>query len=331
MIRAQIPEIKPAKFSRCEERTQMADIGKSLSPIQKTDEAIKDHINIALSKDEVLRSTEYDEIDVDVKNGIIFLSGHIVGTASQSRIENALRSIPDILEIKNNLVLDEKLTVEVSAALGELEHTYGCKFFTGTSHGVVSLDGIVSNEDVKLSAEKCAASNPNVRGVVSNIRTSRDAPRSQSQPFLQPVIGEIIYFLDGISGVVKQVIVNPNNRRVTAMIIQGDFTDPKYEFNSLTNGKARLPEQLVTVPMSMVRYLTPVSGFLHISSNERKRYTDFDPGIFFVPNEDWVPPYPYCPGDVLFPIEYQNADKQIAPELDLFPFKEILEGSSVRE
>lgn len=331
MSPTQVPKTNSDELSRCEEQMQMVDHEKSLSPTQKIDAAIKNHIDTALLKDDVLRATEYDQINIHVKNGVVYLSGHIVSTASQNRIENAVHSVSGILGIKNNLVLDDKLTLEVAAALGELEHTYDCKFFTGTSHGVVSLDGIVSNENVKLLAEKCAASNPNVRGVVSNIRTSRAAPKLQSQPFLQPTMGETIYFLDGISGIVKQVIINPNNRRVTAMIIQGNFTDPRFEFDSLANGKARLPAQLVTVSMGMVRYLTTVSGFLHISSNERKRYKDFDPGIFFVPSNDWVPPYPYCPADILFPIEYQNADIQIAPEPDEFPFGEILEEASVRE
>ena len=304
---------------------------KNLNSIQKTDAAIKDCINNALWKDDTLRVAEYDEIDIHVKNGTVYLSGHIVSTASQRRIENAIRSIPGIEGINNNLVLDDELTLKVAAALEVLEHTYDCKFFTSTLHGVVSLDGVVKNNKVKLLAEKCVASNPSVRGVISNIRTSRAAPRLQNQPFLQPTIGEPIYFLDGVSGVVERVIINPNNRRVIAMLVRGKFTDPRYENNSLAEGRVRLSEQFVTVPMSVVRYLTKVSGFLYILSNERNQYMNFDPCVFFVPNKDWVPPYPYCPDDILFPIEYQNADTQIVPEPDQFPFGEILEDASVRE
>ncbi|HLE91913.1 MAG TPA: BON domain-containing protein, partial [Anaerolineales bacterium] len=248
-----------------------------------------------------------------------------------SRIETAMRAIPGILGIQNNLVLDDKLTLEVAASLGKLEHSYDCKFFTGASHGVVSLNGIVSDENVKLSAEKCAASNPNVRGVINHVRVSGDELELQDQPFLQPTIGETIYFLDGPSGVVKQVIINPNNRRVIAMTIQGKIADRRHELNSLTDGKARLPEQLVAVPMSVVRYLTRASGFLYINSNERNRYTDFDPGYFIVPNKDWVPPYPYCPDDVLFPVEYQEAELQTAYEPHQFPVAAILEEASLKE
>ena len=205
MFPAQISVINPDEFSRCEEAEQKTYDGKGPGPSQKTDAAIKTSVEHALWKDDVLRAIEYYEIDVHVKNGIVYLNGHIVGTTSLSRIKNALRAIPGILGIQNNLVLDDKLTLEVAGSLGKLEHTYGCKFFTGASHGVISLSGNVSDENLKLLAEKCAANNPNVRGVINNVHVSGAQQELQEQPFLQPTSGEIIYFLDGISGVVKQV------------------------------------------------------------------------------------------------------------------------------
>ncbi|MGZ9226102.1 MAG: BON domain-containing protein [Anaerolineales bacterium] len=101
----------------------------------KTDANIKESVHHAFWKDDVLRAIEYSEIDVHVRNGAVYLNGHIVSTTSQSRIENAIRAIPGILGTKNNLVLDDKLTLEVATSLGELEHTYNCKFFTGATHG----------------------------------------------------------------------------------------------------------------------------------------------------------------------------------------------------
>ena len=315
MFPIQVPRINSNEFSRCEERRQITDHGKNLSPSQKTDAAIKEHIDKAFWKDDVLRAIEYYEIDVHVKNGVVYLSGHIVSTTTQSRIQNALRAIPGLLGIQNNLVLDDKLTHEVARSLGDLEHTYGCKFFTGASHGVISLNGSVSDENVKMLAEKCAASNPNVRAVINNVRVTGAQSESQDQPFLQPIIGEVIYFRDGISGFVKQVIINPNNRRVVAMTLWGRFANQRQELNSLKSGEARSPEYLVVVPIDLVRYLTRVSGFLHINSNESKRYMDFDPAHFSPPTNGWKAPYPYCPDDVLFPVEKRNVEDQILEPL----------------
>ncbi len=323
----------PDEFSRCEERGLVVDHGKELSPIERMDAALQESIYQVFWKDSVLRAMEYQEIDVRVKDAVVYLNGHIVSFTSQNRIKKALSAIPGIVEIKNNLILDDQLTVEIASALGLLEHTYDCKFFTGTSHGVVSLNGVVSSDKVRLLAAKVVASHPHVRGVINNVRTSGNKMKAQDQPFLQPMIGEVIYFLDGISGVVKQVIINPNNRRVIAMTIQGKFTDPRYEVSPSTygNGKAQLPDQLVTVSMKAVRYLTRVSGFLYIQSSERTRYLDFDPGLFVAPAHDWQPPYPYCSEDVLFPIEYLNADIHIENDPEQFPFGAVIEEASIRE
>lgn len=331
MSPTQIPGIDSDEYSRCEERRQMTDRGNSLEPIQKTDTAIKEYIYQAFLHDDFLRTMEYDEVDAHVKNGFVYLNGHIVSTTSQSRIENAIRVIPGVLGIKNNLVLDDRLTLEVAASLGILEHTHGCKFFTGASHGVISLNGIVSDENVKLLAERCAAGNPNVRGVINNVRISGAELELQDQPFLQPAIGKIIYFLDGISAVVKQVIMNPNNRRVIAMTVQGKLTDQRQELKSLNHDEAQSPERQFVLRMSEVRYLTKVSGFLNIHSNESKQYKEFDPASFIVPNKDWVAPYPYCPEDVLFPIEYQNVDIQIAYEPQPVPVVAISKDTSLGE
>jgi osmotically-inducible protein OsmY len=315
MFPAQIPRIDPGEFFRCEERSHVRDHRKGLSPSQKMDAALNGAIERALGHDDILRAIEYDEIDVYVKKGIVYLHGHIVNTNSKRRIENTIWSISGVLGIQNNLVLDDKLTLDVAGTLGELEHLYDCKFFTGASHGVISLNGNVRDETVKLLAEQRAASNPNVRGVINNIHVSGNEPELPDQPFLQPTIGENIYFLDGISGVVKQVIMNPNNRLVVAMIVWGQFADQRQGLKTLKGTDAPSPEGFIVVPMDVVRYMTKVSGFLHINSNERKRYMDFDPSRFSTPKNDWKAPYPYCPDDVLFPVQQQEMEYQILEQL----------------
>lgn len=321
-----VTEVNLEKFSRCEEREQVTDHGNKPSPVQKTDAAIKDSISHALWKDDVLRAIEYEQIDVHVRNGAVYLSGHIVNTSSWNRIEHALLAILGIRGFQNDLVLDDRLTNQVASSLGTLENTYDCKFFTGVSHGLVSLDGIVLDESVKLLAEKCAADHPNVRGVINHIRVSGKEFGLPDPPFLQPLIGETIYFLDGLNGVVKKVVMNPNNRRVIAMTVQGRFVDQLQDLQSLNNGGIRSPERLMVIPMELVRFLTRDSGFLRISSNERSRDLDFNPASFITPNVDWTPPHPYCPADVLFPAEHLAMN-----ESHQFPFEEMSEGTSFKK
>ena len=297
-------QINPDEYSRFEEKRQITDHGKSHSPIQKTDAAIQKSIYNALWKDDVLRALDYYEMDVHVKNAVVYLNGHITGTSSQNRVKYAIQAIPGILGIKNNLVLDDKLTCEVAASLGMLEHTHNCKFFIGVSHGVVLLNGQVGNTDVRMMAEQYTASHPKVRGVINNIHAPGFDLSLQDHRFLQPPIGKIIYFSDGISGFVSKIVINPDNRRVVAAIIQGHFNE-SWGYLTLSNGNGgRSVEQQLVIPMSVIKHLTNSSGFLTIHITDFTKYQVFDMSRFILPNNDWTPPYPYCPDDVLFPVAY---------------------------
>lgn len=327
MLTKQIQKTNVSEFSRCEGRTPTSDYRKTLSPTQKSDALLKEIIYESLWQDEVIRAVEYSEIDVYVFKGVVHLDGHISSTNSRSRVENSIRGISGILKICDHLILDDRLSLEVATSLSKLERTFDCKFFTGASHGVVSLNGEVNHLKVKLLAEKFAANHPNVRGVINNIKVFGVKPELQPEPFLQPMIGESIYFLDWASGIVKQVIINPNNRRVIAMVVQGKFND----YQTINSQVDPNVEQIVTVPMNTVRYMNKVSGFLDIHSNEKSRYADFDFAHFIAPNKDWLPPYPYCSADVLIPITHQNSDIQISLETRRFPFGTIFEDVAIEE
>jgi hypothetical protein len=176
---------------------------------------------------------------------------------------------------------------------------------------VVLLSGNVSNTEVSLLAEKAASTNPNVRGVINSVQVQGIGMNPPDKPFLQPVIGEEIFFLNGSSGIVRQVIINPDNRRVIAMTILGRFAGQHQDLKSLNKGEARHPERLIVISMDWVRYLTKISGFLNIKINEKNKYEEFDPRSFSTPNADWVPPYPYCSEDILFPIGSEESIEQL--------------------
>lgn len=311
MLNEQITMNSPVQVSRCDERILVKDQGKGSSPAEKRDADLKTDIADALWKDDVLRALEYNEIDVRVQAGVVYLNGHITGAGSQNRITTAIRAIPGIVEIKNNLILDDQLTLDAAAALGGLEHTYGCKFFTGASHGVVSINGTVSDKNIRVLAEKCVSENPNTRGVINNIQIPGNKPMVQDQPFRQPAIGQPIYFLDWVPGVVHRVIMNPNNRRVIAMIVRGKFTSQQLESNSGMGVTALPSERSVVIPIRTVRHLTKTSVFLFINSSQRNQYMDFSAAHFIPAPRSWIPPYPYCPDEVLFPVEYKDTNMQI--------------------
>ena len=331
MFQTKVSQTDLSQLSNCRDLSPlMTEEHKGHNENAKADAALAHEVDRALLKDNVLKVIDYYQIDVYVKNGTVSLNGHILNAANKTLIENTIWAIPGTLEIRNNLILDDKLTLEIAASLGKLEHQYGCKFFTSVSHGVVSLNGIVSDENVKSLAEKQAAKNPSVRGVINHVRVSGARLELQSEPFLQPTIGEIIYFLDGVSGIVKQVIINPDNRRVIAMTIQGQFADRGSEIKPLNYGEW-IPQRLMLLSTNLVCYLTKVSGFLNISSDQKKQYVEFDPTQFLAPPKNWKPPYPYCLDNVLFPAGQDVMDDQILQELPRSLFAAALEQQPLSE
>jgi osmotically-inducible protein OsmY len=313
MLKTQTTETKLDEFSRGNARTQlMANTRNRNRVIKKMDIAITDRVDEVLWSDEVLRM-DYKEIDVYIEDQILYLSGHVVSTMNQQRVDNAIRAIPGILEVKNMLYSDDTLTREVAGALGCIEHVYKVKFFTGVRHGVVALNGEVSDINVRSLAEKCASSISGVRGVINHIRTPGVDRKVEDIRFFQPMISEQIYFRDGPSGIVKQVIINPNNRLVVAMVVQGYFIKSPYTFRSMINMEVQSSKKVV-IPTREIRYLTKRSGFLNIKSVETERYGDFDPRGFIPPKRSWEPPFPYYLEDVLFPAEYGETMHQAEDE-----------------
>jgi osmotically-inducible protein OsmY len=320
MLAAQTNQASLAEFSRCDDRSWLpVEEQKAQDKQDNADASTAEKVDRAFRNNGMLRSTDYGEIDVAVKAGVVFLSGHVISASNQQLAENAARTIPGVLGVKSYLVPDDKIIREVAGALGKIEHVYGVKFFTGARNGVVVLNGEVSSTDVRSLAEKCASNVPGVRGVINYLRVPGVELKAEDQRFLQPSIGEQIYFRNDVSGKVERVIINPNNRRVVAMLVRGRYSNLQQDPGFLAYGEDQTPERLIVIPMSTMRYLTKSAGFLKIDSAEAARYSDFDPSCFTAPGEDWTPPYPYCPNEVLFPLESVEEMNQTESEPVIIP------------
>ena len=282
----------------------------------EADADLAHELDNALWKEPTLRAMDYNNIEIRVRNGIVGLHGHVVSRTNRDLVEEAIRSVDGIAGIKNHLITDDQLLSEVATALGSLEYSYGCKFFTGVSHGIVMLSGTVDDPKTRRLAEQYAASNPNVRGVINSVRVRGGGVDLPDPPFLQPYIGAEFFFLDGISGRVRQVIIDPNNRRVAAITLRARFAGQRQDLGSINNDGSQLPERTLVIPMQAVRYLTTHSGFLNIRSTQSDQYSEFNSADFLISQNDWKPPYPYCPADVLFPAKGVQVPTQVPEQIE---------------
>jgi len=269
-------------------------------PGYPTDFSIAEEVDRALWKDVVLRDTDYHEIDVQVQNAMITLNGHVTTSMNQWRAETAVKNIPGILGMKSYIIPDDKLTLIVAEALGQIEQGEDCKFFSRVENGLAVLLGEVNSTALRDQAEQSVAEIPWVRGVINEIRVSGTVVDSGDQRFLQPFIGNELIFKDTLSVTIRKVIINPHNRRVVGVVVLGRFPDPLRQGSDTEYPGENDPERLVVLPVRLILSLTRSDGFIRISSDEVTEYQDYDPACYVTPDKDWLPPYPYCTDDVLF-------------------------------
>jgi osmotically-inducible protein OsmY/uncharacterized protein YrrD len=268
-------------------------------PIYRPDDRIAADIEQALWNDEVVRALDISEIDIAVAAGVVTLSGYAATPISKARAARAAGGVAGVLDVVNQIVADSDVAGAVAQALALDTRTRGQPVLVQARHGMVTLSGAVASATVRSAAEACAAGVPLVRAVVNTVQAPGVAVAAADQRALQPGIGQVVHATDAQLGRVTWVIINPRNRRVTAIVVHGQFLDPA------SPTPPRWPEQMprqerhVVIPIDAVANMTDTSMLLNITSYAAARYPDLDRASVAVPAQDWTPPYPYRQADVL--------------------------------
>ena len=268
-------------------------------PSYRPDHAIAEDVERALWSDEVLRAIDYEAIDIDVHDGLVTLLGYASTSTNKKRAERAARTVLGVLEVENQIVTDEEITIAVSQTLSRDERTHDLRILVSARHGIVALNGEVGSAEERTIAEEVAASVPQVRGVVNYIHPRGLVVETAQQPVVQPRVGQDVYAEDMFLGHVERVIVNPHNRLVTAIVVRGSFPDLERAKPGMLPYEVPRKERQVVIPVEAIRVVTVSGVMLSITSTDAAQYPDFDPGDFSLPDPDWQPPYPYVNSDVL--------------------------------
>lgn len=268
-------------------------------PTYRPDHELAAEVDRTLWEDDLLRETDYDAIDITVRESVVTLSGYVGSPVSKTRAEKLARAVPGVLEVENRLVTDGELVNAVAQALGNNGSTRGHPIHIYAYRGVVYLSGEVGDAAIRAAAEACVADIGLVRGIVNQIRAPGVTPDSTDQRVFQPRIGQPIYATDGYLGQVERVVVSPRHRRVTAFVAHGQLPDTRYA-PALSVADAPILERRVVVPTSTVNHVSESGVMLHITSIEAGQCPDFDPTAYIDPDPGWMPPYPYTHADILF-------------------------------
>ncbi len=255
-----------------------------------TDASIQAEIWEELWKRWEIRALDISSFSVSVKDGRVLLRGHLTMDGNRRLIESICASIPGVVAVENCLVADHDLTMQVAGALAQDDRTRSLILPVGSYHGWVGIGGQVPTHQLLFATEEVAAAVPSVRGVISLPTVIGQEPMPERHP-VEPQFSSHVYNLDGQVGTVTQVVIDPQSRLVTDIVVNAI---------DLWDGTPVCGEYLV--PASFILLANKESVFLRRDGRRLQSFQPFDPAAYALAPESWQPPYPYLPGTLLWPV-----------------------------
>jgi osmotically-inducible protein OsmY len=296
------------------ERFDEADVYLSITkrdlkrlPTSRPDDVLVALVNQALWEDTLLRRTDYRQIHVRVENGIAYLSGYVSSASMSSGAERAALKVDGIWKVENDLSIDRDLEIAVAQAIGNDPLARNARVFVGVKNGFVTLTGQAPGLDSRRAAQEQAVAMPRVRGVTNSIRVPGADIDVENQRIWQPVIGAGIYAADMAIGKIEKVVIDPENRLVTAILAYAVLPDPEQMGSNWLWNEHHYAERRIMIPIEAVRHVSSTSVFLKEKGAVVAGIKDFDPNSYFAAPEVWEPPYPYKHADILLPRQVETA------------------------
>lgn len=122
-------------------------------------------------------------ITLRVLDGVLYLNGNISSQLRADIVEDQVRGVPGLLEIKNNLIGDDRLAADLARALALDLRTRDLPIGIYPSLGEVRLSGAVRTSQQKAIAEEIVRDFPGVRSVINDLVVD---PKARLLPVLAP-------------------------------------------------------------------------------------------------------------------------------------------------
>lgn len=146
------------------------------------DAVLNSKVKAELVKDPMTKAAD---INVDVHDGVVQLSGFVDSDAARTEAEAVTKRVEGVTTVRNNLQLqsgqrtagrvvdDAAITAKVKSALIANPLTKAHEIKVDTENGTVQLSGFVDSPDAKMEAARAAQSVPGVASVNNGIEVKR--------------------------------------------------------------------------------------------------------------------------------------------------------------
>lgn len=262
-------------------------------PSYRCDREIAAALDQTFWNHDLLHELDHRAIAVNVRNGVVTLRGYVVRPSSREFAAKLAQELFGVRAVENQLVVDGEVVCAVAQALTRDPYTRGHPLEVHVERGFVYLSGAVPDAATRTAVAECVSSVPLVRGLVNLVTAPGVDLEAEDQRVFQPQIGQEVYGLDMALGHVERVVINPTDRRVTALVVHGHF--PKVEAANQPHviaGETRYDRRVV-IPMLNVRTVTDGAVLLNVAGQTAARSADVATANLLTPGTEWQPPYPY--------------------------------------
>ncbi len=267
--------------------------------VTDADREIASTVERALWDEPILRGG-HSAIEVSVEQGVVTLRGHVLGLTAKAQAIDVARHVRGVRKVVEHLVGDDQLEIEVAQALAHDARTRGDNIRVYVHQGAVDLHGPVGSAECRAAAEDIAAHVPHVRAVVNHLELP-EAPATMPEPRLvEPRAGQAVTATDMLLGSVERVIVNPHDRRVTALVVHGRFPDLLQWEPAMYPDEMPKLERRVLIPIDAVHNVGEGGVMLRVSGVDAACYVEYDAAQYIAPAGEPEVPYPYDAGEILF-------------------------------
>lgn len=273
--------------------------------LDRPDEDVRADVWARLWQDPTTRALERSALKLEVHNAEVFLAGHVTTVTHRRQMAELASRARGVKAVHNLLVADPDLVIEVAQALAADARTRPYIIPVGAFHGWIHLAGEVPDVETRAAVEQVAARVARVRGVLAlpHLPQARIHHIESGRP-LQPRLGEVVYAKDGPAGQVAQVVISPQNRLVSHIVVAGHLE---------VNRQSRRGQWIVPVE-ALVR-VNEGGVFLFETLDVLMTRSAFDEAAFPPAPADWPPPFPYASGTVRWP----SADWLRETRLPVYP------------
>lgn len=232
-------------------------------PVYRPDDELKEDVEDVLSREEHVRALDLP-VRVDVEDGVVRLRDFVYNHAVRSRLEELARSIPGVVDVRNDLAVDMDLLQRVVAALQSDPRTRSLRGYRiEVREGVVELEGSVASIDAATALEEVVASVSDIRGIANHL-VGPEIP-DHWRRVVQPEIGQPVLASDRELGRVQYVVVHPRTRREEGIVVNAVSPEP----GSLPFAETPVWSRLLVIPVSEVERITPAGVFLRVHGGGR--------------------------------------------------------------